>query len=221
PELDDELYAICPDCEERVHCGPPGVQNMLKNHSNKGPCLATQAAKKPGKKPLKNGQISNWLRPKAPSVPSTVAAPPLIHPATIPSHQTLAPLASAPAPPSTPMSNLPRSLLEQLQAAIDILPVTVPEATEDDTLAAFGRDPSQHIDSEIPAVEIYEHLNPLFHTALGWNLTVEATAQVLRRGRWGLDGVLRFMQYFVHQRGVREQDFAAKIGQILDAIKFL
>ncbi|KAJ7156746.1 hypothetical protein C8R46DRAFT_1040617 [Mycena filopes] len=132
---------------------------MLKNHSNKGPCLATQAAKKPGKKPLKNSQISDWLRPKAPSVPSTVAAPPLIHPATIPSYQTLAPLASAPAPPSTPMSNLPRSLLEQLQAAIDILPVTVPEATEDDALAAFGRDPSKKREGKRPALVLSEAHN--------------------------------------------------------------
>jgi hypothetical protein len=64
-------------------------------------------------------------------------------------------------------------------------------------------------------------LNPIFHAALGWNMTVEETAQLLRRGEMGLDGLLRFLGYFVQERGVREQDFVAKVQQIMDAIHFL
>ncbi|KAJ7183864.1 hypothetical protein C8R46DRAFT_1186739 [Mycena filopes] len=221
PVLDDENCVICTICKERVHCGPSGINNWLKRHKNKAICLAAKAKRNPSQKPLKNGAISTWLRPKTAPVPSTVAAAPLIHPAISPHSQILIPAPSASAPPSTRTLDPPRSLLKQLQAAIEMLPVTIPEATESDALAVFGRDPSQDVDSEIPPLEVYEHLNPLFHAAFGWKMTLAETSQVLKRGRWGLDGLLCFMQYFVHQRGVREQDFAAKIHQILDAMKFL
>ncbi|KAJ7715701.1 hypothetical protein B0H14DRAFT_3901528 [Mycena olivaceomarginata] len=191
PVLDDELHAICPDCKQRIHWVKKSVW-MLKP--------------KKSKNPLKDGKLSGWLCPKTPAVLSTVTAPAAIQMVIAPN----TPILGHPPSPygaclnSTIGSEAPQSLLDQLRAAIRMLPVTVPEATELDALAAFARDPSRYVDSEIPAIEVYEQLNPIFHAALG--------------GVW-MDSFS--ITYFVHQRGVREQDFAAKIKQILNAIKFL
>ncbi|KAJ7814764.1 hypothetical protein B0H14DRAFT_3746965 [Mycena olivaceomarginata] len=220
--LDAEQYAICPDCKERVHCGPSGIQNLLKRHRGKGPCKEAQAKK--AKKSLKDSQISAFFRPKPTPIPSTVVAP---APVRVFAKSAPAPVVPLPLNRSRPFSEPPRprftpgSLLGRLEAAIKILPPTVQEATDSDALAAFGRDPSQYVDAEVPALEVFEHLNPIFHTTLGWAMPVEETAQLLRRGVMGVDGLLRFIAYFVEERGVREQDFAAKIEQIIDAIHFL
>lgn len=60
--VDDEGYAIYPDCKERVHCGPSGIQNLIKRHQNKGTCK--EAPKRKAKKPLKDSKLFGWLRPK-------------------------------------------------------------------------------------------------------------------------------------------------------------
>jgi hypothetical protein len=178
----------------------PGYKISWRNRGKKI-CLDAQAKK--SKNPLKDGKLSGLLCPKAPAVPSTVTAPAAIQMAIAPN----TPILGHPPPPTARVSTqlldseAPQSLLDQLRAAIRMLPVTVPEATELNALAAFARDPSQYVDSEIPAIEVYEQLNPIFHAALGWNITVQDTAQVLRRGKWELDGLLQFMTYFVHQRG--------------------
>ncbi|KAJ7307906.1 hypothetical protein DFH08DRAFT_1051186 [Mycena albidolilacea] len=172
PVLDNELYAICPDCK---------------------------------------GEKSVWMfKPKNRRILSrTVTAPAAIQMVIAPN----TPILGHPPPPTALVSTqlldseAPQSLLDQLRAATH--------------LRRSHGTPRHYVDSEIPAIEVYEQLNPIFHAALGWNMTVQDTAQVLRRGKCGLDGLLEFMTYFVHQRGVREQDFAAKIKQILDAIKFL
>ncbi|KAJ7697289.1 hypothetical protein B0H16DRAFT_1840317, partial [Mycena metata] len=219
PVVDDEGFVVCPECGERVNCGPAGINNFIKRHKPGVSQVCKTAKAKRDKKPRQDGSLSGWFTQRASLVPSTVAAP-----APIPPGNTRPPLPptsiNRAAVPSA-SSNMPQSLLDQLREAIRNLPATVPEASDSDVLATFGSDPSQFVDATVPAVEIYEHLNPLFHAALGWNMSVEDTAQVLRRGQLGLDGLLRFITYFVTQRSVREQDFAAKIQQILDAINFL
>ncbi|KAJ7696885.1 hypothetical protein B0H16DRAFT_1903738 [Mycena metata] len=223
PVVDDEGFVVCPECSERVNCGPAGINNFVKRHKP-GVSQACKTAKaKRDKKPRQDGKLSGWFTQRAPLVRSTVGVPAPIPPVNTPGPPVfpLPPPFINPASVPPRSSNTPQSLLDQFRVAIKTLPATVPEATDSDVLSIFGGDPAQVIDAMVPANEIYEHLNPLFHTALGWNMSMEETAQVLRRGHWGLDGLLRFITYFVTQRGVREQDFGAKIQQILDAINFL
>ncbi|KAJ7709260.1 hypothetical protein B0H16DRAFT_1822031 [Mycena metata] len=223
PVVDDEGFVVCPECSERVNCGPAGINNFVKRHKPGVSQVCKTAKAKRDKKPRQDGKLSGWFTQRAPLVRSTVAVPAPIPPVNTPRPPVfpLPPPSINPASVPSRSSNTPQSLLDQFRAAIKTLPATVPEATDSDVLSIFGGDPAQVIDATVPANEIYEHLNPLFHTALGWNMSVEETAQVLRRGHWGLDGLLRFITYFVTQRGVREQDFRAKIQQILDAINFL
>ncbi|KAJ7706488.1 hypothetical protein B0H16DRAFT_1826242 [Mycena metata] len=219
PVVDDEGFVVCPECGERVNCGPAGINNFFKRHKPGISQVCKTAKAKRDKKPRQDGKLSGWFTQRAPLVPSTVVAPAPIPPVN--TSPPLPPPSINPASVPSASSNVPQSLLDQLREAIRNLPATVPEASDSDVLATFGGDPAQVVDAKVPAIEIYEHLNPLFHAALGWSMSVEDTAQMLRRGQLGLDGLLRFITYFVTQRGVREQDFAAKIQQILDAINFL
>jgi hypothetical protein len=182
-------------------------------------CKANLERKSTTTKPLKETKISGWLLPKpaARIAPTVTAPPPLQIQASFPFAQR--PI-SQPASANS-RSVAPASLLTQLEDAIDALPSSVHHTTESDVLAAFGQEPSQYVDADLAAVDVYEQLNPLFHSVLSWNMSVEETAAILRRGRLGLDGLLKFLKYFVHERGVREQDFAGKIQQILNAIHFL
>jgi hypothetical protein len=131
-------------------------------------------------KPTKNQSLLGFLRPRASKIPSTVTAPTLIKVRAFVSTGLLPSLSGQESPPSTTNSRTP--LLSQLKAAMKTLPATVPEATESDVLAVFAVDPSGYVGTKVPALEIFEHLNPIFHKALGWNMSTENTAGILRRG---------------------------------------
>ncbi|KAJ7114226.1 hypothetical protein C8R44DRAFT_984314 [Mycena epipterygia] len=227
--LDADGTAVCPECQKRVPCGPSGIQNLIKQHMGSKICRTAKAklAKlSNAEKPLKQGSLFGFLRAKPVRVSSTVVAPgnvKLVAPSAKMIPRSSSPLreSSQPSGSSAPRVSTSSALLTQLEAAIRSLPSTVVEATETDVLAAFVGDPATYVDPKLAAIEIFEHLNPLFHFALGWNMPVEETAQILRRGEMGLDGLWEFFRYFIEERGVREQDFGVKIQQILDAIKFL
>ncbi|KAJ6602009.1 hypothetical protein DFH09DRAFT_1069552 [Mycena vulgaris] len=217
-------YATCPDCEESVHCGTGGVGNLRKRHMGSKPCLAAQAKKSTTQnKQFHDSKISGWLLPKPVRVPTTVAAPAPIQVIAAYAPRELIPLpthATLP-PPTASLRSVSSSLLTRLEAALQTVPSTVPEATDGDILAAFNQDPAHYVDPDVPAIEIFENLHSILHTTLGWAMPVEETAGLLRRGAKGLDGLLRFFRYFVEDRGGREQDFGSKIQQILRVIKFL
>ncbi|KAJ7197097.1 hypothetical protein C8J57DRAFT_1455782 [Mycena rebaudengoi] len=214
--LAEDNHAICPLCHDRIHCGPVGLGNLRKRHMDSKLCKETRAKK--DKRKFKPMTLLGFLRPKPTPVPSTVSAPPPIFIAT----SSPVPLPEPTAPPRSSESRSdPSSLLVQLETAIKTLPATVCEARESDALAEFSQDPSLYLDVSIPPLEVFENLNPLFHRVLGWQMPVKETAAILRRGSMGLDGFLKFLTYFVQERGVREEDFGAKIQQILDAIAFL
>ncbi|KAJ6553180.1 hypothetical protein B0H19DRAFT_949897, partial [Mycena capillaripes] len=219
--IDEEGFGVCPDCKFRIHCGPVGVANIRKRHVGSQTCRDNQKKSVKDLKPTKNQSLLGFLRPRASKTPSTVTAPApikLVNRASVPTG-ILNSLSSQESTLSTTKTRT--ALLGQLEAAIKKLPATVPEATESDVLAVFAVDPSGYVGAKVPAPEIFEHLNPIFHKVLGWNMSTEDTAGILRRGPLGLDGLLGFFQYFVEKRGVREQDFSAKIHQVLDAIALL
>ncbi|KAJ7191499.1 hypothetical protein GGX14DRAFT_381111, partial [Mycena pura] len=221
--LNDDGTATCPLCQDRVPCGPSGLGNFRKRHAMSGRCVERQS--KLGKKKTTPGSILGFLRPKPAPVPSTVNAPALIRASASssasPASVTPKPSASTPSGSSKARFGSSGSLLATLESAIKRLPATVKTATATDELAAFGNDPAGYLGAAIPADEVFENLNGLFHRVLGWSMPVHETAALLRRGDLGLDGLLRFLAYFVQERGVPERDFGAKIQQILDAIQFL
>ena len=61
-------------------------------------------------------------------------------------------------------------------------------------------------------------LNGVLKSTLGWG-TEGNTDEVIRRGRWGLDGLVNFAAYFVEERGVSEGLFEGKLSNLVTVLK--
>ena len=79
PILDADGYAVCPDCDSRVNCGTVGLANLEKRHRGTKICKEMQQKRDKEAKKKKNGNIINFLKPKAASVPSIVNSPAPVH----------------------------------------------------------------------------------------------------------------------------------------------
>jgi hypothetical protein len=101
-------------------------------------------------------------------------------------------------------------IVRRLYAAIAKVPDTVPEANVHDALAAFSGDPSRKVDPAMGPDELWESvLNSMLKRQLGWGNTAES-ADIVRRGEMGLNGLVKFVEYFVVERGVDANLFEGK-----------
>ena len=231
PILDAEGYAICPDCDSRVNCGTIGLANLEKRHRGKKICKAAQQKRDKEAKKKKDRNILSFLKPKAASVPSTVDSPAPVHGCKLATHSNSAtdsiPAASTIAtqgetvsptfkPASGPIFN---SFIKTLQDLVKDLPTSVPEASELDRLAVFGRSPEEFDNAALDVDELWETtLNGVLKSTLGWG-TEENMDEIIRRGRWGLDGLVNFATYFVEQRGVSGGLFEGKLTHLVMALE--
>ena len=55
--LDGDVYAECPDCGTRIHCGTVGVQNLEKWHQGSKICLESKAKQDKNANLKKNGTL--------------------------------------------------------------------------------------------------------------------------------------------------------------------
>jgi len=62
-------------------------------------------------------------------------------------------------------------------------------------------------------------LNPMMKRAFGWGDREmdESAKQMLHRGRYGLDGFIAFMEYFVTRRGLMGGLIEPKVMSVLKA----
>jgi hypothetical protein len=63
-----------------------------------------------------------------------------------------------------------------------------------------------------------ETLNHVLKSALGWGME-QSMDGVVRRGRWGLDGLVNFAAYFIDEQGVSEGLFEGKLAHLMAAMK--
>ena len=143
PILDAEGYAVCPDCDSRVNCGTIGLANLEKRHRGKKICKAAQQKRDTEAKKKKDGNILSFLKPKATSVPSTVNSPAPVH------NYKLA----ISKPVSEPISD---SFIKKLRDLVRDLPTSIPEASELDILAVFGRNPKEFDDAALGVDELWK-----------------------------------------------------------------
>jgi hypothetical protein len=169
-------------------------------------------------KTRKNGSIMTFMKQKAPTVPTTVPLAPLIHAI----HAKLGP----PHPILTRSSSVEigqpiGGFLDRFQRIAEALPESVPVGNSSDRLAAFGSAPELLNDPNIESEDLWEEqLNGFMKENLGWG-TEENVADLVRRGKMGMDGVLNFTRYFVEKRGVSVSLFEGKLGQLLLAAESL
>lgn len=108
-------------------------------------------------------------------------------------------------------------LLKSLKKSMKLIPEDVPLAQPNHPLAVFFENPvgceGQDYDDDWEEV-----LNPKMKAAFGWNQD-ELETGYARRGELGLDGFIKFIGYFVHQRGLKGALFETKIIALIDTIK--
>jgi hypothetical protein len=235
---------LCEVCGSRVGLGRGKTDNYHKTHKNTPTCLAQKAkaeregkrlealANKPAVKP--NRSLFDYVKaiPRlAASTSKTKSAPvPSSSKANrVPAHITISDYEDNPGGSSTitatttSVSNRGASnilLVQELRDLAAALPEAIPEATEADVLAQYAKDPSSFDHPTAHGEAIWEAgLNKALKDGLGWGDGQTDWDIVIRRGSWGVDGLVKLVEYFVGQRGVPESLFEGKLTLIKEEMR--
>ncbi|KAF8144618.1 hypothetical protein K438DRAFT_2101594 [Mycena galopus ATCC 62051] len=202
--------------------------NLVATHLDKDGCR-TEAAKKDKKG--RNSLLTSFFKDKAPIktfLKPTVRVPsPIQGSGSSPNHQAT-PTALASAQSSIRGTLRPRipslravQLLEQLRVNAELLPSTVPIANADNPLSEFAGQPTEYVSQSTPPAELWEELAPHFHRAFGYGMGLEDRRRMVQRGPSGLDAVLRFLDYFISERGLEGGMLELKMEQLIEAVNTL
>lgn len=197
-------------CEKVVALGSGGIENYESQHRNSPACKRARESllnSSQPKKPLPS--ILNWARPKAQPV-RPIASPNVPHiPATAAQEKAVA---SGSRQPTT-------TLAKKLKRLADGLGDSIPEATEEDHLAIFAKNPKDFDRAEVASVDLWQDvLNDLLKQALDWGAD-RPVCDVLRRGQLGVEGLVWLVEYFVIERGVAECLFEGKLGLLMEEME--
>ena len=108
-------------------------------------------------------------------------------------------------------------LLKRIRKIVNNLPNSVPIASSQDRIAVFSHDPHLLAGTAKNGDDLWEDtLNSFLKEALGWGGEEDMEVMVCR-GEKGMDGVMRFVKYFINERGVSEALFEGKLNRLLDA----
>ena len=185
--------------------------------------------------------IDSFFKPRAPVNPSTVSTPPPIRPGELvmPAPENhRGPLADpAPVHPMaessgtiqgvliTNQQHVPDkkavNLLRGLEAAVEQIPSDVPSATPEHQLNIFAADPRTCVAKAGKDEDDWFIINQMMKSSFGWGEQEMATfiPKLLNRGTYGLDRFIRFMSFFVQERGLQGALFETKVEAILKEIK--
>ncbi|KAG6848163.1 hypothetical protein H0H93_002810, partial [Arthromyces matolae] len=203
----------CPDCGTIVQCGKVGISNLEKRHRGSEVCKKT-AFKRSKNSQKKNTSILGFLIPKPVKTPSLVQIPPLLGQSS--EIETRTPIEE-----HIPKSPQHDDFFDQLRLLVSRLPESVPEALLTDGLAEFSGDPAIAVDPALSGDVIWEEmLNQMLKRHLGYGKTSDLTA-IIRRGELGMDGFIRFMEYFVIERGVSADLIKQKLEHLMETIQRL
>ena len=111
------------------------------------------------------------------------------------------------------------SLLQDLEAALNRIPNDTLSATPEHRLSVFAVDPRTCVAK--PGEDDWMILNQMMKSAFGWGEAemVEVIPQLLNRGQYGLDGFIRFMTFFVCERGLEGALFETKVDALLKELR--
>jgi hypothetical protein len=111
------------------------------------------------------------------------------------------------------------SLLQDLEAAVKQIPSDTLSATPEHRLRVFAVDPRTCVAE--PGEDDWVILNQMMKSAFGWGETemIAVIPQLLNRGKYGLDGFISFMMFFVCKRGPEGALFETKVEALLKELK--
>lgn len=224
PTPDDDGNYTCDVCLQKVRVGGGGTKNFFQ-HRNSPVCLrmSKKTMKAAANQSEKKTITSFFPKVTTSKVRSSTAVLAACAPAF-----TSSPL-SASDPPHHPDSETTQSvetqtpvcpdkhaiaLLARLDRAAQNLPSQVPEAGESDDIAraVISGGPDD------PA-EAWEHLDHTLNRLVGYGVGVEEVVQRLRRGPLGIEGLSKYIRWFVVDYGVTGDLLEGKIGILLKAIE--
>uniref|UniRef100_A0A8H7XJQ8 Zinc finger PHD-type domain-containing protein n=1 Tax=Psilocybe cubensis TaxID=181762 RepID=A0A8H7XJQ8_PSICU len=240
-EVDADGYAKCPDCFDRIRCGPGGIKNLEARHRGTAKCRAKAAKLQKSGAKLKDGSISMFLKRTNPAdkirVPSQTIIPKKIGfiPESTPLLST--PLQKMPSELDLNLSQHTETLTVAVSNTVQRLPVTwyksnlankmqtlvnnLPAASQhstSDLLEGFNRNPAEYDDLSISNEDLWEVvLNPLLKSLLGWGTSLDVAA-VIEGQHDGLNGLAPFIEYFVVQRHVEESLLEGKFSHLIEGL---
>ncbi|KAJ6591766.1 hypothetical protein DFH09DRAFT_1073628 [Mycena vulgaris] len=224
--------ATCPRCEVLLGYGTAGLKNLEKRHLDKPECRKNAAKKDKKKKEAETNRplTTFFARAKAPLARLLAVKPPspirgncspaaaekhpnVVPQNPIPTSRTLAPSRAAP-------SHLIR-LLDKLRENVELLLSNLPAADANNPLSEFSGEPTEYVSASTPASALWEELSCSFHRAFDYGNELDGRIQMVQRGPLGLDGALRFLDYFICERGLEGGPVEAKIEQLIEAVQFV
>ncbi|KAF9552115.1 hypothetical protein CPC08DRAFT_792038 [Agrocybe pediades] len=213
--VNDKPHAVCPRCKRKVNLGRVGLPILFKTHYDSAKCKADQGRLEREEKGKSKSIRSFFTAGAKPTrIPSTIEAPSLIQGKTIKPAKLVN--SGPPKTPTTINCETP-TVLQRLQNLAQHLPETVPLGVETDCLAIFAHRPEEFDNPELDADELWEGLlNKFMKNALGWGAELEMKDMV-RRGNMGIDGLQKFVSYYIKKRGVDGGLFEGKLGLLLAA----
>ncbi|KAJ6607622.1 hypothetical protein B0H10DRAFT_1956063 [Mycena sp. CBHHK59/15] len=210
--------ATCPKCGALIKYGTAGVPNLVRRHLDTQTCQ--EKAKKRDNQPCKNASLTTWLKKTtAPigRVLAAVRAPSPVGGASS-SPEITRNQSSDPPPPSPALPSRVIQLLDQLRAAVERLPSSVPNADESSPLAVFSGVPAEYVSQDTPVCSLWEELGGYFHKAFDYGAGLDARVRLVTRGPFGLDGTLHFLDYFIREHGLEGGPVELKLEQLIDAV---
>jgi hypothetical protein len=95
----------------------------------------------------------------------------------------------------------------------------IPDADVDNPLSEFAAEPMEYVSQGMPAGELWEALSPTFHQVFGYGMGPDERKRMVQRGSAGLDGTLRFLDYFIRECGLEGGMVELKIEQLIEAVQ--
>ena len=112
-------------------------------------------------------------------------------------------------------------LITRLERIVRSLPESTPVASRQDQLAAFNIEPELLDNPNIEPNDLWELvINGFLKEHLGWGEEADM-GKMVRRGEFGMAGVLQFCKYFIEKRGVSVGLFEGKLSRLLFAAETL
>ena len=110
------------------------------------------------------------------------------------------------------------TLLNRFKAAINSLPLAVPVGINSDDLAAFSGNPAALIG---PDDEPWEILDQVLNRLVGYGATPEGISSIIRRGRFGMDGMYNWVNACIEDLHIGEPLLEGKIQRLIEAMEFM
>ncbi|KJA13394.1 hypothetical protein HYPSUDRAFT_151636, partial [Hypholoma sublateritium FD-334 SS-4] len=101
------------------------------------------------------------------------------------------------------------------QAAISSLPDNIPIGTEEDTIAQFSGDPSSGLEDDEDG---WEMVDKALNRVIGYGTTATEIENIIRRGRYGMDGMFLWLKECVYTLGIDEALLENKVDRLISAM---